>query len=121
MDILGNIYKIKLPITETYFEFLSKYGNRNKKIEAVYKITFEDGKFYIGNTHNLISRIYAHVSMQDLIDKNGSKPTKKHDRIKLAMDNNETIQFEIISNNMRDERDCIRVVINEDGCLNMKI
>lgn len=110
------MYKINLPVKKKYYEFTFKY----KKIgrgEIVYKLSFNDGFFYIGGTRNLAGRMYNHVSMNDAM--NCKNLSKKHKRMIKAIDNSETVIFEIIGNKFSDEGKFILEAKKDIKCLNM--
>lgn len=109
--------KINLPVRESYWEFASKYKDILKG-ETVYKILFTDGYFYIGRSHNLVSRMYNHTTMRDAIG--CKKYTKKHKRMIRAIGNSEIVEFTIISDRMSDERKFIVESEEDVKCLNMK-
>lgn len=111
------IYKIKLPIQDDYYTFANNYDKSIGKREIVYKLSFTDGYFYIGCTSNLASRMYYHVTMEDA--NNCKNLTKKHKRMIKAIDNLETVKFEIIGTNMSDERKFILEGKKDSKCLNM--
>jgi len=111
------MYKIQLPINIGYREFYSKYEDLLQR-EAVYRLSFTEGDFYIGCSGNLASRIYNHVTMGDI---NGCKNfSNKHKRMQRAIDNSEIVEFTIIGDNMYDERKFIIESENDIKCLNMK-
>ncbi len=120
---LKNLYKfpeilsIQLPVIVEFKEFCKNFNFKYDKVCCTYKLSFCDGLFYIGMSGNLLGRIYNHCTYNDLND--GCKPTKKHERMLLAIKNNELISFEIISESKR-ERDIIKENIKNDLCLNMK-
>ena len=108
--------QVKLPMILSYSEWVSFYP---KGIEGVYKITFEDGFFYIGQTGNFYSRIWNHVTLSDLNIK--SRPTDKHIRMNKAIKKKEKVFFELINNESDKEREIIKRYIKDKLCLNMKI
>ena len=110
------MYKFKLPVNEDYFEFVIKNKHLKNK-SAVYKLTFNDGLFYIGMTNNFAGRIYNHISMTD--SKNAKKLTKKHERMFKAINNSESVIFDVVSEDTKLERSIISESKNDNKCLNM--
>ena len=105
----------KQPLKLSYSDFMF---DKDKKVECVYKITFSDGKYYIGRTTNFFSRIYNHITMLDA--KNANRLAEKHKRMKLAIDNYEEVIFEIIDKNPSKEKMYLELNINNENCLNEK-
>ena len=106
---------LKLPITETYREFVSK--TKNKKIEGVYRISFECGSFYIGRTSNFYGRIYNHVTLSD--NNNCKNLSPKQKRMLMAINQKEYVKFEMLTNNERMERNIISKNKANELCLNI--
>jgi len=111
------MYKIQLPVRGGFYTFAAKYKELLNR-EAVYKILFTDGCFYIGQSHNLVSRMYSHVTMGDMVS--SKNLSTKHKRMKGAIENSEIVEFTIISDKMYDESKFIIESENDEKCLNMK-
>ena len=108
--------KVQLPFKKDYYEFVNKHPLKNK--ECVYKLSFSDGAFYIGRSHNFAGRIWGHCRFSDA--KKGCLPTLKHTRMRRAVSKKETVTFEILSDKEEDERKFIKASFGDKRCLNMR-
>ena len=108
--------KVQLPFKKDYYEFVNKHPLRKK--ECVYKLSFADGTFYIGRSHNFAGRIWGHCAFSDIQE--GRLPTLKHIRMRRAVSKKETVTFEILSDKFEDETKFIKDSFNDKRCLNMR-
>ena len=97
-----------------------------------YKITYEDGLFYIGMSRNLIQRIEQHLQWNEVIELfhcsvdlsiylNKEKPIRNHRkwvRMAQAYRMSETVLFERIDDNVQNEK---KIIKQSSGpmCLNV--
>jgi hypothetical protein len=125
---------VRLPITESYDHFIRKYGWDTFKdgvevldqlnmaydynVEGLYRLNFEDGQYYIGGTRNIVSVIHNTCTLNDVT--NPDKISLKSARIKLAIDNCETVCFELLDEDIKDKYEIVKGFIGQVGCLNMK-
>ena len=132
--IEGAKFTVNLPITESYEEFKKKYSYdplklgtklldeisspHRYRVEGMYKLTFEDGQFYVGGTRNIVSLIHNVCTLNDVINPN--KLSLRQTRMKLAIDNGETIVFKILDAEIEDKYKIVKEYIGQEGCLNMK-
>ena len=110
--------KVDLPVEQTYSNFVYQTHPNWVRYECTYKLSFEDGSFYIGKTYNLAGRIYNHCRMMDL--KEGSTPTRKHIKMYEAIQNAESVCFGVLAP-AEQEKEVIKQNISNKLCLNMKI
>lgn len=72
--------------------------NRIPDEGGVYRISFQDNKFYIGRSKNIRKRIYGHF-----VCINQTRPKSKTERIIQAILNDESVCIEVLSYNEEDE------------------
>ena len=113
--------EIQLPVNNLDFY---KFTNSDKvrhliNKSCVYKLSFSDGKFYIGRTHNLSSRIYNHVSFSDALSV--KKLTPKHSRMLKAIQRKENVLFEILDDDSEKERTYIKKYSKDLNNLNLAL
>ncbi len=116
MAHFGKMIKVQLPFEKDYCEFVNKHPLKNRR--CVYKLSFSDGAFYIGQSGNFAGRIWTHCMFNDL--KEGSLPTLKHIRMQKAISKKETVTFKILSDEQQDEAKFIKASFSDKRCLNMR-
>lgn len=108
---------IQLPIKLDYKEFIHKYYLLGE-MKTTYKLTFNDGLFFVGGTSNLSSRIFNHGTMFD-VNENALSLSLKQKRMFQAINDSETICFEIIGS-YHDRKKFISNYLGLPKCLNMR-
>ena len=111
------VFELELPIKETYKEFYRKYKTLNIN-SAIYKITFESKKFYIGRTDNFVHRMYKHFTLGDAFG--CDRLSNKQKEVITAITFGYAIKIEILKKDSSSgEREFIKPARKSIFCLNM--
>ena len=117
--------EIQLPLQDEYYDFISSSKMKQlKNKECVYKLSFEDGKYYIGRTSNLAGRIHSHCQFFEPVHYFGSKPTKptpKEYKMNLSIKNKDLVLFEILDEDSEKEKSYIQKHKEDDLMLNVAL